>query len=170
MQPPDIPSHSVFLDLFERRPTAISSQRKQSGSRIPHSHCEEAFQSGHLLEPCHFPTRQYFSKLREFFSIKISSPKIEAVLDVMEAHSLWESEVKLVSLEFLRCDAKHVQLGWVSLDLEEIVRRSFSMMWILIAAPFLQFSSFLLLFSFLVSFMFLTIRVAQVTSFFLHLL
>ena len=55
--------------------------------------------------------RHYFSKLRIVFRIKLPSAKIEAVLEVSEAHSPGESEIEFISLEFLLRNTKYVQLG-----------------------------------------------------------
>ena len=55
--------------------------------------------------------RQYLSKLRIAFPIKLPSAKIEAVLEVSEAHSPGESEIEFIILELLLRNTKYVQLG-----------------------------------------------------------
>ena len=54
----------------------------------------------------------YLSKSRIVFPIKgASSAKIEAVLEVNEAHPPAESEIEFISLELLLRNTKYVQLG-----------------------------------------------------------
>ena len=55
--------------------------------------------------------RHYLSKLRIVFPTKPPSTKIEAVLDVSEAHSIGESEIEFISLEFLLRNTKYAKRG-----------------------------------------------------------
>ena len=55
--------------------------------------------------------RQYLSKLGIVFPVKLPSTKIEAVLEVSEAHSIGESEIEFINSEFLLGNTKYEQLG-----------------------------------------------------------
>ena len=55
--------------------------------------------------------KHYLSKLRIVFPLKAPSTKIEAVLEVSEAHLIGENEIEFISLELLLRNTKYVQLG-----------------------------------------------------------
>ena len=70
-----------------------------------------AFRSWYFVEIRELSVRHYLSKLRIAFPIKVPSTKIEAVLEVNEAHPPAESEIEFISLELLLRNTKYVKRG-----------------------------------------------------------
>ena len=85
MEFPLILNQRVFLD--ERLRVFGSSHREESIILLPMSHSEVGFRSGHLEKRSASSIWKKFSKRGEVFSIKTSSSKREAVLQMVEAHS-----------------------------------------------------------------------------------
>ena len=108
------------MHFFQIRPLE-PSQRKESASSLPEGHREVPFGGGHLLEICGLSIGGDLPELGEPDFIEIPPTQIEAVLKMEEAHSLREGEVQFISLELILRNAKHVQLGRESLDLEQIL-------------------------------------------------
>ena len=90
----------------------MSSECKENSLLFPYWHWENAFRSWHFLEICTLTVRHYLSKLGIVVPIQIPpSTKIEAVLEVSEAHSIGESEIEFIGLELLLRNTKYAQLG-----------------------------------------------------------